>query len=81
MKADLAAAQTAALESILAQLRRANPGREDHFRLGKGGGSVGYVPPGSRVAYVLYACHIAGFGVVDCRGPGGECMTFPAEEF
>jgi hypothetical protein len=41
MKADLTAAQTAALESVLAQLRRANPGREGQFRLGKGGGSVG----------------------------------------
>lgn len=81
MQAQLTAAQTAALDSILAQLRRANPGREDQFRLGRSGGAVGYTPPGSGVAYLLYSTHIAGPEVVDCRGPGGECMTFPAEEF
>jgi hypothetical protein len=81
MMADLTAAQTAALESILAQLRRANPGREDHFRLSRGGYSVGYVPPGSGVAYILYATHIAGPEIVDCLGPGGECLTVPETEF
>jgi hypothetical protein len=81
MKADLTAAQTAALESVLAQLRQANPGREEQFRLSRSGGNVGYTPPGSGVAYLLYATHIAGPEIVDCRGPGGACPTFPAGEF
>jgi hypothetical protein len=81
MTAQLTAAQTAALESILAQLRQANPGREEQFRLGKSGGSVGYTPPGSGVAYLLYSTHIAGPEIVDCRGPDGACLTVPAEEF
>jgi hypothetical protein len=30
---------------------------------------------------VTIAEHIAGPEIVDCRGPGGECMTVAAEEF
>lgn len=73
--------QRAALEAILHDLRQANPGREECFRLGREGGSVGYTPAGSAVTYLVYSTYIAGPEIVDCAGPGGAYPTVGSDEF